>query len=63
MEQRGPTRATVAIDLLTGVLFLIGALRFARWGDEVGAVLYGGTAICFLFFAVQAALSLRQRRP
>jgi hypothetical protein len=62
MERRGPTRATVAIDLLTGVLFLIGALRFARWGDETGAVLYGATATCFLFLAVGAALSLRHKR-
>ena len=53
----------MAIDLLAGVLFLVGAVRFARRGDDVGAVLYGATASVFLFFAVRAALWLRQKRP
>ena len=53
----------MAIDLLAGVLFLVGALRFAHRGDEAGAVIYAATAAVFLFFAVRAALWLRQKRP
>jgi len=63
MKHRDPALITMGVDLLTGILFLLGALRFARWGDDVGALLYGGTAICFLFFAAQAALSLLRKRP